>query len=141
MRDGLITVHNTLKTIHGMDPEKIFFILPANLTILTTIASGFAVVRLEHQMPRACVCAHSHCLAGCNCIISTGALVAHGCSFEPSLMLPANITLMSTSAAPFSLTASTFPPSPLILWPQVTSEPCSILAGVEVFYKTHDITC
>jgi hypothetical protein len=31
-----------------MDPEKIFFVLPANLTILSTIASGFAAVRIEY---------------------------------------------------------------------------------------------
>jgi hypothetical protein len=45
VRSGLITVQRALKTLRGFEPEKIFYVLPANITILGTIATAFSLVK------------------------------------------------------------------------------------------------
>ena len=37
-------MHSTLKVVHAILPERIFFILPANLTILSTLGVGLLAI-------------------------------------------------------------------------------------------------
>jgi len=42
--DGLSTVRSTLRVVQDFEPERIFFILPANLTILSTLGLGLLAI-------------------------------------------------------------------------------------------------
>ncbi len=69
VRDGLLAVSSSLRMFRDFEPAKLFFVLPANVAVLGSIASIFFSVSEHYALPDDL---SDSALTGCVHLFSTG---------------------------------------------------------------------
>ena len=130
-----MSVLSSLKMMRGFEPAKLFFVLPASVTILGSIASAFGAVS-EHLTLHGDNFSFS--AAGCGSFCSTG-LPRKNLRESRRRALFGFISLISllcSSCCPPIFRTSTADNILFNAFFQINDNPCAVLRGMTIFYES-----